>query len=91
MKSVSVIGGGLAGCEAAYVIAESGIHVNLFEMKPGKHSPAHKTDGLCELVCSNSLRSDKRPISSNAFSCEPRGSQACKSGIRFQRLTCAGD
>ncbi len=34
MKSVSVIGGGLAGCEAAYVIAESGIHVNLFEMKP---------------------------------------------------------
>ena len=44
MKSVSVIGGGLAGCEAAYVIAESGIHVNLFEMKPGKHSPAHKTD-----------------------------------------------
>ena len=38
MKSVSVIGGGLAGCEAAYVIAESGIHVNLFEMKPGKHS-----------------------------------------------------
>ena len=41
MKSVSVIGGGLAGCEAAYVIAESGIHVNLFEMKPGKHSPAH--------------------------------------------------
>ena len=59
MKSVSVIGGGLAGCEAAYVIAESGIHVNLFEMKPGKHSPAHKTDDLCELVCSNSLRSDK--------------------------------
>lgn len=42
MKSVSVIGGGLAGCEAAYVIAESGIHVNLFEMKPGKHSPAHQ-------------------------------------------------
>ena len=48
MKSVSVIGGGLAGCEAAYVIAESGIHVNLFEMKPGKHSPAHKTDDICE-------------------------------------------
>ena len=62
MKSVSVIGGGLAGCEAAYVIAESGIHVNLFEMKPGKHSPAHKTDDLCELVCSNSLRSDNRPF-----------------------------
>ena len=62
MKSVSVIGGGLAGCEAAYVIAESGIHVNLFEMKPGKHSPAHKTDDLCELVCSNSLRSDNRFI-----------------------------
>ena len=39
----------------------------------------------------NSLRSDKRPISSNVFSCEPRGSQACKSGTRFRRLTCAGD
>lgn len=59
MKSVSVIGGGLAGCEAAYALAENGIHVNLFEMKPERRSPAHKTDGLAELVCSNSLRSDK--------------------------------
>ena len=72
MKSVSVIGGGLAGCEAAYVIAESGIHVNLFEMKPGKHSPAHKTDDLCELVCSNSLRSDNRSLFSNAVTRELR-------------------
>ena len=57
-KKVNIIGGGLAGTEAAWQLAERGINVTLYEMKPTKHSPAHKTDNLAELVCSNSLRSD---------------------------------
>ncbi len=57
ITTVNVIGAGLAGCEAAYQIAERGVHVRLFEMKPHKKSPAHKSDGFAELVCSNSLRS----------------------------------
>jgi methylenetetrahydrofolate--tRNA-(uracil-5-)-methyltransferase len=55
---VTVIGGGLAGCEAAWQLAERGLHVALVEMKPHLMSPAHQTPLLCELVCSNSLRSD---------------------------------
>ncbi|WP_028582580.1 methylenetetrahydrofolate--tRNA-(uracil(54)-C(5))-methyltransferase (FADH(2)-oxidizing) TrmFO [Desulfogranum japonicum] len=58
MKKVMIIGGGLAGCEAAYQLASRGIPVELFEMKPGMFSPAHETEGLAELVCSNSLRSN---------------------------------
>jgi len=53
---VAVIGGGLAGCEAAWQLAERGVDVVLVEMKPGERSPAHSSDGLAELVCSNSLR-----------------------------------
>lgn len=56
---VNVIGAGLAGCECAAVLAERGIGVRLFEMKPSRRSPAHRSDGFAELVCSNSLRSDK--------------------------------
>ena len=56
--AVTVIGGGLAGSEAAWQLAEAGIPVVLKEMRPLKQTPAHKTDGLAELVCSNSLRSD---------------------------------
>lgn len=59
MESVSVIGAGLAGCEAAYTLAKSGIGVRLYEMKPLRRSPAHKADTFAELVCSNSLRSNK--------------------------------
>jgi methylenetetrahydrofolate--tRNA-(uracil-5-)-methyltransferase len=55
---VTVIGGGLAGSECAWQLARRGIPVTLREMKPHKRSPAHKTDQLAELVCSNSLRSD---------------------------------
>lgn len=57
--TVKVIGGGLAGCEAALQLAKRGIQVELLEMKPLKKSPAHSLDGLCELVCSNSLKSTK--------------------------------
>lgn len=57
-KPVHVIGGGLAGCEAAWQLAEAGIAVALHEMRPHKGTEAHKTDQLAELVCSNSFRSD---------------------------------
>ena len=53
---INVIGGGLAGCEAAYQIAKRNINVNLYDMKPMKKSPAHHSDKLCELVCSNSFK-----------------------------------
>lgn len=57
MNKIRVIGAGLAGCEAAWQIAKAGVEVELYEMKPKKKSPAHKSDGFAELVCSNSLRS----------------------------------
>ncbi|MDY0383194.1 methylenetetrahydrofolate--tRNA-(uracil(54)-C(5))-methyltransferase (FADH(2)-oxidizing) TrmFO [Trichlorobacter sp.] len=53
---VTIIGAGLAGCEAAWQAAERGIRVRLYEMKPQRYSPAHQLPGLAELVCSNSLR-----------------------------------
>ena len=56
---VKVIGAGLAGTEAAWQLAQRGISVELYEMKPHKKSPAHHTDTFAELVCSNSLRGDK--------------------------------
>ena len=55
---VTVIGGGMAGCEAAWQLAKRGIRVRLYEMRPVKRTPVHKTDALAEMVCSNSLRSD---------------------------------
>lgn len=58
MKTLTIIGGGLAGCEASWQAAERGISVTLHEMKPEKRSPAHHLPGLAELVCSNSLRGD---------------------------------
>ena len=58
MKKITIIGGGLAGSEAAWQAAERGAEVTLYEMKPEKISPAHKSEGLAELVCSNSLRSN---------------------------------
>ena len=57
-KRITVCGGGLAGCEAAWQAANRGVKVRLFEMKPKKFTPAHHSEGLCELVCSNSLRSE---------------------------------
>ncbi|MGN0665465.1 MAG: methylenetetrahydrofolate--tRNA-(uracil(54)-C(5))-methyltransferase (FADH(2)-oxidizing) TrmFO [Huintestinicola sp.] len=58
-KELTVIGAGLAGCEAAWQAAESGIRVRLYEMKPEKFSPAHKYSGFAELVCSNSLKASR--------------------------------
>ena len=58
-KPIRVIGGGLAGPEAAWQIARAGLPVKLQEMRPGRRTPAHRTDTLGELVCSNSLKSEK--------------------------------
>ncbi|MBL4614061.1 MAG: FAD-dependent oxidoreductase, partial [Magnetovibrio sp.] len=57
-RAIHVIGGGLAGCEAAWQIASAGLPVVLHEMRPAKKTAAHQTDGLAELVCSNSFRAD---------------------------------
>ena len=59
MERVTVVGGGLAGCEAAWALAQRGIEVDLFEMKGKKFSPAHHSENLAELVCSNSLKAKR--------------------------------
>lgn len=58
-KRVCIVGGGLAGCECALALAKAGVAVTLFEMRPAKSTPAHETELLGELVCSNSLRSEE--------------------------------
>lgn len=57
-KEIKIIGAGLAGCEAAWQLANRGVSVKLYEMKPKKYSPAHKSPDFAELVCSNSFRAD---------------------------------
>ena len=64
---ITIIGGGLAGCEAAYQIAKKGIKVKLYEMKPIKFSPAHSNENLAEIVC-------RSRIVAMSF-CEPRSCQ----------------
>ena len=66
VKPVHVIGGGMAGSEAAWALAEAGVPAILHEMRPVRGTEAHQTDGLAELVCSNSFRSDDaaRPMPS---------------------------
>ncbi len=59
MKEINVIGGGLAGVEAAWQAANAGARVRLYEMRPVRSTPAHRTDKLAEIVCSNSLKSDE--------------------------------
>ena len=59
MSDVLVVGGGLAGVEAAWALANRGFKVTLAEMKPHKKSPAHKSENLAELVCSNSLKAER--------------------------------
>lgn len=58
VEYINVIGGGLAGCEAAYQISKRGIKVKLYDMKPVKFSPAHSNENLAEIVCSNSFKSN---------------------------------
>ena len=61
---IHVIGGGLAGSEAAWQVARAGLQVALYEMRPVRQTPAHQTDRLAELVCSNSLKSNQGPSAS---------------------------
>ena len=58
-KNVTVIGAGLAGSEATWQLAKRGIHVDLYEMRPQKETPAHETGEFAELVCTNSMRSNQ--------------------------------
>ena len=59
MQKVTIIGAGLAGCEAAYQLSKRGIHVDLYDSKPHKLSPAHHSEKLCEIVCSNSFKANR--------------------------------
>ena len=72
MQEVTVIGAGLAGCEAAWALAERGFKVKLYEMKPQKYTPAHHYEGLGELVCSNSLKAARPGSASGMLKAEMR-------------------
>lgn len=67
-----VLGAGLAGCEAAWQLAQSGVSVTLCEMKPQRFSPAHKSPGFAELVCSNSLKADRIESAAGLLKAEMR-------------------
>ena len=69
-KKVSVIGAGLAGCEVAWFLANNGIKVELYEMKPKKFTPAHKYSGFAELICSNSLKAMRLESASGLLKAE---------------------
>ena len=70
MSKVRVLGAGLAGCEAALWLAEKGVQVELFEQKPARKSPAHKSENFAELVCSNSLKADRPDSASGLLKAE---------------------
>jgi len=72
LTAVHVIGGGLAGCEAAYYIANQGIEVKLWEMRPTNNTPVHRTPYLAELVCSNSLKSEQNNTAQGLLKAEMR-------------------
>ena len=71
-ERVTVVGAGLAGCEAAWQLAKRGIPVRMIEMKPVKYSPAHKSPGFAELVCSNSLKAEHLSNASGLLKAELR-------------------
>src|SRR3982074_2448551 len=72
MNEIIVIGGGLAGVEAAWQAARAGLPLRLYEMRPVKQTPAHRTDKLAEIVCSNSLKSDEHGSASHLLKEELR-------------------
>ena len=67
-----IIGAGLAGCEAALWLADAGVQVDLYEQKPAKFSPAHKSQGFAELICSNSLKAERPDSASGLLKLEMR-------------------
>lgn len=75
--SVNVIGAGLAGCEAAWQIAKQGVPVDLYEMKPIKFSPAHKSENFAELVCSNSFKASRLDSAAGLLKEELRRMGSC--------------
>ena len=72
ISPVTVVGAGLAGCEAAWQLAKRGVPVRLIDMKPQKYSPAHKSPGFAELVCSNSLKAEHLTNASGLLKAELR-------------------
>lgn len=90
-RTVKVIGGGLAGVEAAWQIAESGIKVELYEMKPEKYSPAHTKSTLAELVCSNSLKAMRLESAAGLLKEEMRHfGSVCMKAADFSRVDAGG-
>jgi methylenetetrahydrofolate--tRNA-(uracil-5-)-methyltransferase len=77
LKRVQIIGGGLAGSEAAWQCARRGVSVELFEMRPARMTPAHQTDDFAELVCSNSLKSDSENTAPWLLKQEMRRAGSC--------------
>ena len=69
---IKIIGAGLAGCEAALWLADHGVQVDLYEQKPVKFSPAHKSVGFAELICSNSLKAERPDSASGLLKIEMR-------------------
>ena len=69
---VTVLGAGLAGCEAALWLAGQGVQVDLYEQKPVHFSPAHKSEGFAELICSNSLKAERLDSASGLLKAEMR-------------------
>ncbi|MCQ2454851.1 MAG: methylenetetrahydrofolate--tRNA-(uracil(54)-C(5))-methyltransferase (FADH(2)-oxidizing) TrmFO [Clostridia bacterium] len=91
MNNVVVIGAGLAGCEAANTIANEGIGVDLYEMKPEKKSPAHKSHNFAELVCSNSLKAERIDSAAGLLKEEMRRlGSLCLEAADFSRVEAGG-
>ncbi len=72
MHKITIYGAGLAGCEAALWLAEHGVQVDLYEQKPVHFSPAHKSEGFAELICSNSLKAERPDSASGLLKLEMR-------------------
>lgn len=89
-NEVTIIGGGLAGCEAAYQLAKRGVKVKLFEMKPNKKTPAHKSNNLAELVCSNSLKSKELTTASGLLKAELKLLDSLVLDCAYQTVVDAG-
>lgn len=89
-RQVNIIGGGLAGCEAAWQLLRRGHAVRLFEMKPQKYSPAHKMEHLAELVCSNSLKSNDPHSAPGLLKAEMRKLNSLIVSVADQTAVAAG-